>query len=315
MKIYHGIDDFSQLQYAVVTSGTFDGVHVGHQKIFSRLREIASRNFGETVVLTFWPHPRLVLHPEDEDLKLLNTFEEKADLLKDQGIQHLIRIPFTKEFSQLSSEQFIQEVLVKTIGTRKLVIGYDHHFGKNREGSFEQLKLNAPRYGFEVEEIPKQEVDHVAVSSTKIRKALEAGDIETANHFLGQPYRITGRVITGDRIGHTLGFPTANIDTDTRYKLVPADGIYAVTVSYEHERYGGMLYIGKRPTLQGTRRNIEVNIFDFNRDIYGETLTLHLHKMLRGDQTFESLEAMTVQLGRDKVNALEVLSGLKDWGW
>ena len=310
MKIYHGIDDFSQLQYAVVTSGTFDGVHVGHQKIFSRLREIASRNFGETVVLTFWPHPRLVLHPEDEGLKLLNTFEEKADLLKDQGIQHLIRIPFTREFSRLTSEQFIQDVLVKTIGTRKLVIGYDHHFGKNREGSFEQLKQNAPRYGFEVEEIPKQEVDHVAVSSTKIRKALEEGDIETANHFLGQPYRITGRVVTGDRIGHTLGFPTANIEIDTKYKLIPTDGIYAVTVTHEHNAYGGMLYIGNRPTLHGTRRNIEVNIFDFDRDIYGESLTVHFQKMLRGDQKFGSLAEMTVQLKEDKLHALAVLNGL-----
>lgn len=307
MKIYHGIDDFTPLQYAVVTSGTFDGVHVGHQKIFSRLREIASRNFGETVVLTFWPHPRLVLHPDDDSLKLLNTFEEKAELLKDQGIQHLIRIPFNKEFSQLTSEQFIQEILVKTIGTRKLVIGYDHHFGKNREGSFEQLKLNASRYGFEVEEIPSQEVDNVAVSSTKIRKALEEGDIETANHFLGQPYRLTGMVVTGDRIGHTLGYPTANIEVETRYKLIPPDGIYAVRVRVGHRLLNGMLYIGYRPTLHGTKRNIEVNIFDFNEDIYGEIITLHFHKMLRGDMTFADLEAMKVQLAKDKEGALAVL--------
>lgn len=310
MKIYHGIDDFSQLQYAVVTSGTFDGVHLGHQKIFSRLREIASRNFGETVVLTFWPHPRLVLHPEDEGLKLLNTFEEKADLLKDQGIQHLIRIPFTKEFSQLSSEEFISQILVKTIGTRKLVIGYDHHFGKNREGSFEQLKMDAPRYGFDVEEIPRQEVDHVAVSSTKIRKALDAGDVETAMHFLGQPYRLTGRIVTGDRIGRTLGFPTANIEIDTKYKLIPAHGIYAVTVDHEHHRYGGMLYIGFRPTLQGTRKVIEVNIFDFDKDIYGESLTIHFQKMLRGDETFDGLESLKIQLQKDKAQALNALRGV-----
>lgn len=307
MKIYHGIDDFSQLQYAVVTSGTFDGVHLGHQKIFSRLREIASRNFGETVVLTFWPHPRLVLHPEDRSLKLLNTFEEKAELLKEQGIQHLIRIPFTKEFSQLSSEQFIQEILVKTIGTRKLVIGYDHHFGKNREGSFEQLKLDGPRYGFEVEEIPRQEVDHVAVSSTKIRHALEEGDIETANHFLGRPYSLTGRVVGGDKIGSSLGFPTANIEIDTHYKLIPVDGIYAVTVRHEHRIYGGMLYIGYRPTLQGNARNIEVNIFDFQQQIYGESLTVNFYKLLRGDKTFADLGAMTAQLYRDKEDALRVL--------
>ena len=311
MKIYHGIDDFAPLQYAVVTSGTFDGVHLGHRKIFARLREIASRNFGETVVLTFWPHPRLVLHPEDDDLKLLNTFEEKAALLKDEGIQHLIRIPFTKEFSQLTSEQFIQEILVKTIGTRKLVIGYDHHFGKNREGSFEQLKANAPRYGFEVEEIPRQEVDHVGVSSTKIRKALEAGDIITANHFLGQAYTLSGRVVTGDRIGRQLGFPTANIEIDTRYKLIPPDGIYAVTVTHEQHRHGGMLYIGYRPTLQGTRRVIEVNMFDFDSDIYGEALTVHFHEMLRADATFEGLEQLKDQLLKDKAHALAVLKGIQ----
>ena len=307
MKIYHGLDDFTPLQYAVVTSGIFDGVHLGHQKILSRLREISSRNFGETVVITFWPHPRLVLRPEDDTLKLLNTFEEKAELLKDQGIQHLIRIPFTKEFSQLSSEEFIQQILVKSIGTRKLVIGYDHHFGKNREGSFEQLKLNAPRYGFEVEEIPRQEVDHVAVSSTKIRQALDQGDIETANHFLGQPYGITGMVVKGDRIGHTLGYPTANIEVETRYKLIPPDGIYAVTVRVGQRKFEGMLYIGFRPTLNGTRRNIEVNIFDFDEDIYGEIITVHLQKMLRGDLKFADLESMKVQLGKDKENALAVL--------
>lgn len=307
MKIYHGIDDFTPLQYAVVTSGTFDGVHIGHQKIFARLREIASRNFGETVVITLWPHPRLVLHPEDETLKLLNTFEEKADLLKDQGIQHLIRIPFTKEFSQLTSVQFIQDILVKTIGTRKLVIGYDHHFGRNREGCFEELKANGPRYGFEVEEIPRQEIDHVAVSSTKIRHALEEGDIETADHFLGQPYRITGRVVKGDRIGHTLGYPTANIEIDSKYKLVPADGIYAVTVSHAHRVYGGMLYIGYRPTIQGVKRNIEVNIFDFDADIYGDTLVVHFHKRVREDRTFDSLDAMKAQLAIDKENSLEAL--------
>jgi riboflavin kinase / FMN adenylyltransferase len=307
MKIYHGIDDFTKLDYAVVTSGTFDGVHVGHQKIFARLREIAARHKGETVVLTFWPHPRLVLHPEDESLKLLNTFEEKAELLKGQGINHLIRIPFTKEFSQLTSEQFIREILVKTIGTKKLVIGYDHHFGKNREGSFEQLKQNAPRYGFEVEEIPRQDVDHVGVSSTKIRKALEEGDIETATHFLGKPYSLTGRVVAGDKLGRLMGYPTANIEIDTRCKLIPMDGIYAATVLYEHTTYRGMLYIGNRPTINGTKQNIEVNIFDFNKEIYGESLTLYIHKLIRGDSKFSDLEALKGQLKRDETAAKEIL--------
>jgi len=307
MKIYHGIDDFTRLEYAVVTSGTFDGVHIGHKKILSRVNEIASRNNGESVVITFWPHPRLVLHPEDNTLKLLNTFEEKAELLKEQGIKHLVRIPFTKEFSQLTSEEFIQKIVVETIGTKKLVIGYDHRFGHNREGSFEQLKVNGPRYGFEVEEIPRQDVDHVGVSSTKIREALEKGDVEAANHLLGQPYCITGRVVIGDKIGRTLGYPTANIEIDTKYKLIPADGIYAVTVVHEHRLHKGMLYIGNRPTINGIKQNIEVNIFDFNKDIYGETLTINFHQYIRGDIRFNSLEELQHQLDLDKIAATESL--------
>ncbi|HRX01194.1 MAG TPA: adenylyltransferase/cytidyltransferase family protein, partial [Cyclobacteriaceae bacterium] len=195
MKIYHSVDDFQKLGYGIVTSGTFDGVHIGHQRILQRLKEIAEKNKGETVVITFWPHPRLVLYPDDKSLQILNTFEEKAELLKQQCIQHLLRIPFTKEFSQISSQEFIDHILVNKIGTKKLVIGYDHRFGKNREGSFEQLKLNGPQYGFDVEEIPRQDIDDVGVSSTKIRKALLEGDVETATHFLGRPYAISGRVI------------------------------------------------------------------------------------------------------------------------
>lgn len=307
MKIYHGIDDFSRLACAVVTSGTFDGVHLGHQQILARLREVAARHNGETVVLTFWPHPRLVLHPEDDTLKLLNTFEEKADLLKAFGIEHLVRIPFTKEFSQLTSEEFIQKILVDTIGTKKLVIGYDHRFGHNREGSFEQLKLNAPRYGFEVEEIPRQDVDNIGVSSSKIRKALEEGDIETATHFLGQTYSVTGRVVMGDKLGRLLGYPTANIEIDSRFKLVPADGIYAVTVRHEHRLYKGMLYIGYRPTVNGSKRNIEVNLFDFAQDIYGESLSISFHKLIRGDARFNDLETLKQQLALDKIAALDAL--------
>ncbi|MEQ9415421.1 MAG: riboflavin biosynthesis protein RibF, partial [Cyclobacteriaceae bacterium] len=242
MKIYHSIDDFPKLNNAVVTSGTYDGVHIGHQRILERLKEIAQKYKGETVVITFWPHPRLVLYPEENTLQVLNTFEEKAKLLRAQGIQHLLRIPFTKEFSQISSQEFIDNILVKQIGTKKLVIGYDHRFGKNREGSFEQLKLNGPQYGFDVEEISRQDVDNVGVSSTKIRKALVEGDIETANHFLGRPYSISGRVIKGEKLGRVLGFPTANVDVDSHYKLIPAEGIYTVTVSHGSKRYGGMLY-------------------------------------------------------------------------
>src|SRR5688572_1944005 len=311
MKIYHGVEDFIRLTNAVVTSGTFDGVHVGHSKILARLREIAFKANGETVVITFWPHPRLVLHPEDTSLKLLNTFEEKAELLKAHGINHLIRIPFTREFSQLTSEEFITQILVDTIGTKKLVIGHDHHFGKNREGSFEQLRQNGPKYGFEVEEIPRQDVDHVGVSSTKIRHALDDGDIDTATHFLGHTYSITGRVVMGDKLGRLLGFPTANIEIDTAYKLIPSDGIYAVTVDYGHTDYKGMLYIGNRPTIEGVKRNIEVNIFDFNKEIYGEALTISFHKLIRRDMKFNDLEALKHQLHLDKIEALRALSAIK----
>jgi riboflavin kinase/FMN adenylyltransferase len=307
MKIYHTLDDFIRLECAVVTSGTFDGVHLGHQKILSRLKEVAEKNSGETVVITFWPHPRLVLRPEDQSLKLLNTFEEKAGLLKEQGIQHLLRIPFTKEFSQLTSLQFIKSILVDRIGTRKLVIGYDHRFGKNREGSFEELKSNGPQYGFEVEEIPRQDIDHIGVSSSKIRKALEAGDVVTATHLLGQPYSLTGRVVKGNRLGRVLGFPTANIDVDSHYKLIPSAGIYAVTVQHAEKKYNGMLYIGTRPTVEGAGPSIEVNIFDFNKDIYGEEIKVHFIKLLRLDSKFKDLEELKEQLHKDKDEAMRAL--------
>ncbi|MBX2894077.1 MAG: bifunctional riboflavin kinase/FAD synthetase [Cyclobacteriaceae bacterium] len=310
MKIYHSLEDFSRLQFGVVTSGTFDGVHIGHQKILLRLQEIAQKHSGETVVITFWPHPRTILKPNEPSLKLLNTFEEKADLLRNFGVHHLLRIPFTKEFSQLTSVDFITKILVDRIGTRKLVIGYDHRFGKNREGSFEQLKLNGPAFGFDVEEISRQDIDHVGVSSTKIRQALELGDVATATHFLGLPYSLRGRVIKGDKLGRVLGFPTANIDLESHDKLVPADGIYAVTVAYENQTYGGMLYIGNRPTVNGTQRSIEVNIFDFDKEIYGETIKVIFQKLLRADSRFADLESLKKQLEKDKVAAIQALQSV-----
>ncbi len=308
MRIYHQIDDFTRLTNAVVTSGTFDGVHLGHQKILARLKDVAEKSDGETVVITYWPHPRLLLKPEDTSLKLLNTFEEKAELLKEQGIQHLLRIPFTKEFSQLTSKEFISSILIDKIGTKKLVIGYDHRFGNNREGSFEQLKLSAPTYGFEVEEIARQDVDHVTVSSSKIRKALEEADLNTASHLLGRNYSISGRVVKGDKLGRVLGYPTANIDLDSRLKLIPSDGIYAVTILHEHTLYKGMLYIGNRPTVDGSKRVIEVNLFDFVKEIYGESLTIYFHQLIRLDSKFQDLEALKTQLGLDKEESLRLLS-------
>ncbi len=307
MNIYHGIEDLEPLPYAVVTSGTFDGVHLGHQKILSRLKEIASHNHGETVLITYWPHPRLVLYPDQNELKLLNTFEEKAGLLREQGIDHLLRIPFTKEFAALSSQEFIKRILVDKIGTKKLVIGYDHRFGKNREGSFEHLKKNAVTYGFEVEEIPKQEVDHVGVSSTKIRSALLSGNVETSNELLGRDYSITGRVVKGEKIGRMIGFPTANVEIDSQHKLIPADGAYAVLVTHSHTTYKGMLNIGYRPTVGGKVKTIEVNIFDFGQDIYGDSISIYFKYKIRDEVKFQDVETLKTQLAEDKKKALSLL--------
>ena len=307
MKVYRDIKTFENKQNAVVTTGTFDGVHFGHQKILSRLKEVAKQLKAETVIITFFPHPRLVLFPEDNDLKLINTLDEKIELLSSQGIDHLIIIPFTKEFSRLSSLEFIQEILVNSIGTKKLVIGYDHHFGKNREGSFEHLKLYSKEYGFEVEEIPEQDINDVAVSSTKIRNAILEGNIAKANQYLGYPFAINGKVVRGDQIGRTIGFPTANIQVDEHYKLIPMDGIYAVRVLLGEKKYNGMLYIGNRPTVDGKKKVIEVNLFDFSEDIYDQAITVNFVAFIRGDKHFNGLEELKVALANDEIAVRKLL--------
>jgi riboflavin kinase/FMN adenylyltransferase len=289
----------------VVTTGTFDGVHLGHQRIIDRLKEIAQKDKGETVLITFYPHPRMVLFPDDNELKMLNTQEEKAELLEHFGIDHLVVIPFTKQFSRLSSVEFVRDIIANRIGTKKLVIGYNHHFGRNREGSFEHLKEYGPVYGFKVEEIPAIDVDHVEVSSTKIRKALTAGDIRSANASLGYEYSLRGTVVKGRQLGREIGYPTANIEVGDRYKLIPADGIYAVTAESNGEVHKGMMSIGMNPTVNGTHRTIEVNILDFNRDIYGETLKINFKDWLRGEEKFATLEELKVQLGKDKEATLQ----------
>ncbi len=304
MKVYNSIYDFKKLDNAVVTSGTFDGVHVGHQKILNRLKEIAEKFNGETVVITYWPHPQLVLHPENKTLKLLNTYEEREQLLREQGIQHLIKIPFTTNFSQIHSNEFIISILVNAIGTKKLVIGYDHRFGKNREGSFDELKVNGPTYGFDVEEIPRQDVDSIGVSSSAIRKFLMQGNVEEAQHLLGRPYSIEGKAVKGDQLGRTLGYPTANLFIESTHKLIPAEGIYAVTVLHEGVKFGGMLYIGNRPTLENKTLAIEVNIFDFDQDIYGKTIIVNFIKFIRADKKFDNLDQLKDQLAKDKIDAI-----------
>ncbi|GHB43767.1 bifunctional riboflavin kinase/FAD synthetase [Mongoliitalea lutea] len=308
MNIYEGLADFSPVTNAVVTSGTFDGVHLGHQKILRRIRNIADEIQGETVMITFWPHPRLVLQPDDHQLRLLSTFEEKAKLLREAGIDHLLTIPFTKEFSNLSSEEFIQKVLIEGIQTKRLVIGYDHRFGKNREGGFDYLKANLAKYPFELEEIAREDVDDVGVSSTKIRKALESGRVDIANEYLGRDYELNGIIIKGQQLGRSIGFPTANIHIPHDYKLIPADGVYAVEVSIEGVRFQGMLNIGNRPTVSGDTRTIEVNIFDFSGDLYDKRVSVFLKAYLRSEVKFEGLDSLKAQLEQDRIAALQVLT-------
>ena len=307
MIIHNGLESFTKLSNAVVTSGTFDGVHRGHQQILKRLTTVAKVSGGETVLLTFWPHPRIVLDP-DYNIKLLTSFEEKAELLDNFGVDHLIKIPFTWEFSQLSTDEYIEKVLINSIGTKKLVIGYDHRFGRNREGSFDYLKTNASRFGFEVEEIPRHEIDDIVISSTRIRKALASGDIHIGNEFLGREFSIQGIVMDGDKRGRELGFPTANIQVEAPYKLIPSDGTYAVRITLDDYQGIGMLNIGFRPTVEGANRSIEVHIFNFDEDIYGKNLKISFVKMIRNELKFDSLEKLKDQLGKDRITALEILN-------
>lgn len=307
MKIYSSIESFRNVKRPIVTTGTFDGVHFGHRKIIDRLKQVAQKNDGETVLLTFSPHPRMVLFPDDNDLKLLNTLEEKKALLAKAGIDHLIVHPFTKEFSRTSSINFVRDILVNQLNTHRLVIGYNHHFGRNREGSFDHLKEFAPVYGFEVEEIPVQLLDDVGVSSTKIRKALGRGDVKTAADYLGYEYPLSAKVVEGEQLGRTIGFPTANLVVEDALKLIPADGVYAVKVDLGARTYKGMMNIGVKPTLGSTQRTLEVNLFDFDEQIYGASVTIRFVERIRDEQGFENLEDLRSQLHKDKANALSVL--------
>lgn len=307
MEVIRDIAAFPRLSFPVVTSGTFDGVHVGHQKILKRVIKRAKQNNGQSVVITFWPHPRLVLFPDDNKLKLLSTIDERIEQLRSFGIDYLLIIPFTKEFSRTSSRAFITDILVKAINTKLLVIGYDHRFGKNREGSFEHLKARSQQYGFEVEEIPRQDIDDVGVSSTKIRKSLEIGDVETAHNYLGRFYSLTSLVVEGDKIGRTIGFPTANLALPAPHKLIPAHGVYAVWVKVAGEQFPGMMNIGSRPTVHGKELRLEVNILDFDRDIYGQRVTVEFVQQLRREQKFNDLEALKAQLVKDRDHAIHIL--------
>lgn len=308
MKVYHGVENFIPPAFPVITTGTFDGVHEGHMVILDRIKTLAKVRNGETVVVSFDPHPRSVIHPHLE-IKLIHTIEEKIDRLEKAGIDHFVIIPFTKEFSRTTSLEFVRDILVNTLNAKLLVIGYDHQFGRNREGSVIELEEYALTYDFEIEQIEAQTFEDINISSTKIRKALNEGDFETANHFLGYDFMITGNVIHGNKLGNSIGFPTANIDVHNKFKLIPSNGVYAVEVLVDTQIYGGMLNIGSKPTVNKTdQQSIEVNIFDFNADIYGKEIQINFKKRLRSEQKFESVDELKIQLGRDKEDSLALLA-------
>ena len=299
VKVYNNISEFSPVPDATVTIGTFDGVHKGHNKILNRLKEAAREMNGESVLLTFYPHPRMVLQP-DVRVEMLNSQREKIKLLREAGIQHLIIHPFTIDFSRTESATFVRDILVNQIKTKKLVIGYDHHFGKNREGSFEYLRELAHVYEFEVEEISALDIDDVNVSSTKIRRALKAGKPKQAGEYLGYNYEVTGKVVEGKKLGRTLGFPTANIKPEADEKLIPANGVYAIKAHVNNQTRYGMLNIGEKPTVSNAHEiTIEAHLFDFNEDLYGRDLTLSFLKRVRDEIKFESPEQLAQQLKAD----------------
>ena len=314
----HVIRDPAQFPFlgnAVVTSGTFDGVHVGHQRILARLREVAQASGAPSVVITYWPHPRLVLgpppsHPELLELQLLNTLEERIARLTALSVDYLLIVPFTREFAQWTSEEYIQNLLLQTVGTKQLVIGYDHRFGKNREGGFDYLRQHADRYGLTVEEIPREDVDAVGVSSTRIRQALRQGDVATANRYLGYHYPLTGRVEHGQKLGRTIGYPTANLRVEEPLKLVPARGIYAVwATTGAGTRHPAMLSIGVRPTIgNDLMQTIEVNLLDFSGDLYEQLLTLEFMAWLRAEEKYDGLDALKAQLALDAQNTRAALA-------
>ncbi len=308
MKVYRSLSEFTPLKNAVVTSGTFDGVHLGHKKIISRLLETAKEKNGESVVITYWPHPRLIVSPGNDNLRLLSNLDEKIELLHELGVEHLLVLPFTREFSELTSEKFVEDILISSIGTKTLVIGYDHRFGKNREGGFDYLKKNSERFKIDIVEIPRQEIENLTISSTKIRKALQIGSIRVANELLGRYYSFQGLVKKGRQLGRTIGFPTANVNVSKKYKLIPELGVYAVKVILRNKIFKGVMNIGNRPTVDGIGITQEVHILDFEDDIYGENLKVEVVDFIRPEMKFDGVNELIEQIKLDCEKAKAILS-------
>ena len=303
MKIYKGLETEFNCKNPVVTIGTFDGLHIGHQKIIEKLTEEAQKINGESVLLTFYPHPRSVID-SDNPISLLQAHEDKLVELEALGLQHLIVLPFTSELSTMTAYEFIKDILVAHIKLKKIVIGYDHHFGNNREGNLDFLNQHAQSMDFEVIEIPAKEIDEIKISSTKIREAIRNGEIEKATKFLGKPYEITGIVIQGKQLGRTIDYPTANIIPIEALQLLPKIGVYAVKIKALHLSYNGLLNIGLRPTVEENgQMKLEVHIFDFSEDLYGEKIQVHLYERIRNEQKFASIEALKAQIKEDEIIA------------
>lgn len=308
LKVYHSVNNFGSVTNPIVTMGTFDGVHVGHRSLLERINSIAKQEQGESVLLTFHPHPRLVLFPEQNDLRMLNSPSEQIERLEAAGLQHLIIQPFDLAFSRLSALEYVRRLIVEGIGAHKMVVGYDHRFGKNREGDFLLLREYADMFGFQVEEIPAQMLLDVNVSSTKIRKALESGDLLSANQLLGYNYPLSGIVIEGDGIGKTMGYPTANLQLDDPLKLVPASGVYAVNARIDARNYPAMMNIGTRPTVSDSGElRLEVHLLEGGSELYGKTIVVELVARLRDERRFASKEELMRQLAFDRTAAIEAL--------
>lgn len=299
MKIITNVWNFTAEQGSVITIGTFDGVHLGHQKIIEKVIASGQKNKWIPTIFTFFPHPRMILQPQTAP-KQIQTIEEKATMLQNLGIQQLVIQPFDKDFADLSAEDFVKMILVEKLQVKKIIIGYDHRFGKNRTADISDLQRFGQKYNFEVEEISAQEINEVAVSSTKIRKALEEGSISEANTYLGYFFSLSGEVIHGKKLGKKLTFPTANIRLSDTYKLIPKDGVYAVFSIIEGKKVLGMMNIGNNPTIEGKEKSIEVHFFDFSEDLYAKNLTIYLYKYIREEQKFASVEALKHQLEKDE---------------
>jgi len=305
--IVQNILKYDKQHDTAITIGTFDGVHVGHRMILERLISNTSDTSLKSTLLTFFPHPRMVLQ-KDSDIKLLNTIDEKTKILEDLGLDQLIIHPFTKEFSRLSSTEFVRDLLVNKLNARKIVIGYDHRFGRNRNANINDLITYGRTFGFEVDEIPAQEIDEISVSSTKIRRALEDGDISTANKYLGYDYMLTGVVQKGKGVGRQLNFPTANLFIEEKYKLIPKNGVYVVNAMLSGKIVSGMMNIGYNPTVNGTMKSIEIHFFDFDEDLYGQIIQVNILKRIRDEHKFDSVEDLKKQLEKDRETSIAILS-------